>query len=170
MYKPGKTRRILILLLATLPAAPDLSAAERLSGFSAGDTVSIRADTAWEDEAPDTVNFKGHFELKANDWYISADEAILYGRLDAPDFIALKGSPAFIQFAAQTGDRREKVTGEAFRIYYRRETNSIRLKGRASLTRAGQTMQSGEIEYDIGDDSIQAGGGRGVHIRVKPEE
>jgi lipopolysaccharide transport protein LptA len=170
MYRPGKTRRILILLLATLPVVPGLFAAERLRGFSAGDTVSIRSDSAWEDEAPDTVNFKGHFELKTNDWYLSADEAILYGRLDAPDFVTLKGSPAFIQFTAQTGDRREKVTGEAFRIYYRRETNSIRLKGGASLTRAGQTMQSGEIEYDIGDDSIRAGGGRGVQIRVKPEE
>lgn len=169
MYRPGKTRRLLILLLAALPAVSGLFAADRLSGFSAGDAVSIRSDTAWEDEAPETINFKGNFELKANDWYLSADEAILYGRLDAPDFVTLKGSPAFIQFDAQSGERREKVTGEAFRIYYRRESNSIRLKGGATLTRAGQTMHSGDIEYDIDEDSIRAGGGRGVHIRVKPE-
>jgi lipopolysaccharide transport protein LptA len=169
MYRPRKTRRILILLLATLPAVPGLFAAERLRGFSAGDTITIHSDTAWEDEAPDTVNFKGHFELKAHDWHLSADEAILYGSLDAPDFVTLKGSPAFIQFEAQTGDQKEQVTGEAFRIYYRRQSNSIRLKGGASLTRAGQMMQSGEIEYDIGDDSIRAGGGRGVHIRLNPE-
>jgi len=42
--------------------------------------------------------------------------------------------------------------------------------GGASLSRAGQTMQSEEIEYDIDQDNIQAGGSRGVHIRIKPED
>ncbi|MCH8057045.1 MAG: hypothetical protein IIB78_04145 [Proteobacteria bacterium] len=162
--------RILVLAWTALPAGLAMSDGERLSGFSAGDTISIQAENAWEDVAPDTIHFSGHFELKAHNWYLSADQATLYGDLDDPETAILTGSPANIQLETISHGRLETITGKAARIVYRRITNSISLEGGASLSRAGQTMQSEEIEYDIDQDRIHAGGSQGVHILVQPED
>ena len=43
------------------------------------------------------------------------------------------------------------------------------MEGAASLTRDENTMYGGEIEYDIGEDRIRAGGDEGVRIKVLPE-
>lgn len=161
---------ILVLAWALLWADPALSGGDRFDGFSTGGTISIRADNAWEDVTPDTIHFSGHFELKANDWYLSADHATLFGDLDDPETAILTGSPATIQLETTANDRIETITGQAARIVYQRVTNSITLEGGASLSRAGQLMQSEEIEYDIEQDRIQAGGSQGVHIRVNPED
>ncbi len=162
--------QILVLVWSLLPAGPAMPADERLSGFSAGDTVSIQAENAWEDVAPDTIHFSGHFELKARDWYLSADQATLYGNLDDPKTAVLTGSPANIQLKTVFDDRIETLSGKAARIIYQRLTNSIKLEGGASLSTTGQTMQSEEIEYDIDQDRIKAGGSQGVYIRVNPED
>lgn len=165
--QPAQT---LVLIWALLSAGIALSADERLSGFSAGDTISIQADNAWEDVAPDTIHFSGHFELKAHDWYLSADQATLYGNLDDPETAILTGSPAKIQLETVSNDRIETITGKAARIVYQRVTNSVKLEGGASLSTTDQTVQSEEIEYDIDRDRIQAGGNQGVHIRVNPKD
>lgn len=162
--------QILVLAWTLLGAGVAFSGDERLSGFSAGDTILIQANHAWEAVAPDTIHFSGQFELKAHDWYLSADQATLHGDLDNPDTAILKGSPAKIQLEIVSDDKIETITGEAARIVYQRVTNSIKLEGGASLSRAGQTMQSEEIEYDIEQDRIQAGGSQGVQIRVNPED
>jgi lipopolysaccharide transport protein LptA len=161
--------RVFVLIWAVLFAGPALSAGERLSGFSAGDTVLIEADRAWEAVAPDTIHFSGRFELKAHDWYLSADQATLHGSLNDPETAILRGSPALIQLEIVSDDKIETIEGKGRRIVYQRISNSIRLEGGASLSRAGQTMQSEEIEYDIDLDRIQAGGKQGVQIRVNPE-
>ncbi len=174
MHRPENTinhlTRIVILAWILFPADFALSAGERISGFSADDTILIKADNAWEDTAPDTVHFSGDFELKAYDWYLSAEEATLYGDLDDPETVILVGSPANIQLETISNDRIKIVMGKALRIVYQRASNSINLVGRASLTTAGQTMQSEEIEYDITQDRIQASGSQGVHIRVDPKD
>jgi lipopolysaccharide transport protein LptA len=174
MRRPENTTnrlfRILVLACTLLPAGFASPAGERLGGFSSGDTVSIQAENAWEDVAPDTIHFSGHFELKAQDWYLSADQATLYGNLDNPETAILTGSPANIQLKAGANDRVETISGKADRIVYQRATHSITLVGQASLSRAHQTLHSAEIEYDIDRDRIQASGSQGVHIRVKPED
>jgi len=161
---------ILVLGWTLLWASLALSAGERLSGFSAGDTVSIQAENAWEDEAPNTIHFSGQFELRARDWSLSADQATLYGNLDDPETAILTGSPANIQLKTVSDGEIETIMGKAARIVYQRSTNSIKLEGEASLSIAGQIMQSEEIEYDIDQDRIQAGGNQGVQIRVTPKD
>jgi lipopolysaccharide transport protein LptA len=168
--RPGQYLVPFLVLSGTLLCADfSLPASERPSGFSVGDTISIQAENAWEDVAPDTLHFSGNFELKAQDWYLSADQATLYGNLDDPETAILTGSPANIMLETVSDDRIETITGTAARIVYQRLSNSIRLVGEASLSRAGQTMHSEEIEYDIDQDRILAGGSQGVRIRVKPE-
>ena len=166
----NRLTRILVLAGTLLWAGPALSGGERFSGFSTGGTISIQAENAWEDVTPDTIHFSGQFELKAHDWYLSADQATLHGDLDNPATAILKGSPAKIQLEIVSDDKMETITGEAARIVYQRVTNSIKLEGGASISRAGQTVQSEEIEYDIEQDRIQAGGSQGVQIRVNPED
>jgi len=169
MRDAGNSIRILILIGWPALALPLLAADERLSGFSSGDTVNIRAAEAWESEEPNVIHFSGNFELKASDWYLSADLATLYGKLDDPETAMLTGSPAFILVNTESEGRIQTITGQADRIVYHRETNSLRLDGAASITRDDSTMHSGKIEYDIEQDRIRAGGDEGVHIKVKPE-
>jgi len=169
MRDAGNSIRILILFGWPALALPLLAADERLSGFSSGDTVNIRAAEAWESEEPNVIHFSGNFELKASDWYLSADLATLYGKLDDPETAMLTGSPAFILVNTESEGRIQTITGQADRIVYHRETNSLRLEGAASITRDDNTMHSGKIEYDIEQDRIRAGGDEGVHIKVKPE-
>ena len=170
MRDAGNSIRILILIGWQALALPLLAADERLSGFSSGDTVNIRAAEAWESEEPNIIHFSGNFELKASDWYVSADLATLYGKLDDPETAMLTGSPAFILVSTESEGRIQTITGQADRIVYNRETNSLRMEGAASITRDDNTMHSGQIEYDIEQDRIRAGGDEGVHIRVKPED
>jgi lipopolysaccharide transport protein LptA len=169
MRDAGNSIRIFILIGWPSLALPLLAADERLSGFSSGDTVNIRAAEAWESEEPNVIHFSGNFELKASDWYLSADLATLYGKLDDPETAMLTGSPAFVLVNTESEGRIQTITGQADRIVYHRETNSLRLEGAASITRDDSTMHSGKIEYDIEQDRIRAGGDEGVHIRVKPE-
>jgi lipopolysaccharide transport protein LptA len=170
---PGRLARQMILVPVLtgviLCATSTLLAGERLSGFSAGDNIAIKAKNAWEDAVPDTIHFSGQFELRAHDWYLSADQATLVGNLDDPETAILTGSPANIQLEIQANDRPETVKGQANRIVYQRATNSISLLGEATLSKGSQTMQGEQIEYDIDTDRIQAGGDHGISIRVEPE-
>jgi lipopolysaccharide transport protein LptA len=170
MSTAGNSIRILILIALPVLAFPLLAAAERISGFSSGDTVTIHSREAWEDEEPDIIHFSGGFELTASDWRLSADQATLYGKLDDPETVVLTGSPAHILVNTDSRGRSETVAGEAARIVYQRVTNSIRLEGGALLSRDENTMRGGEIEYDIEKDRIRAGGDEGVHIQVTPDE
>lgn len=170
MRRTGNSIRIFILIAWPAFAFPELAAAERLSGFSSGDTVTIRSAEAWEDVEAHIIHFGGNFELKASDWYLSADLATLYGKLDDPETVVLTGSPAHILVNTDSRGRSETVAGEAARIVYQRVTNSIRLEGGALLSRDENTMRGGEIEYDIEKDRIRAGGDEGVHIQVTPDE
>jgi lipopolysaccharide transport protein LptA len=93
----------------------------------------------------------------------------LYGKLDNPETAILTGTPALILVNTESQGRIQTITGEADRIVYHRETNSLRMEGAASLTRDDNTMHSGKIEYDIEQDVISAGGDEGVRITIKPE-
>jgi lipopolysaccharide transport protein LptA len=146
------------------------AADERLPGFSANDTLIIRSSEARMDEQPDIIHFAGGFELQAKDWSLLSEQATLYGKLDDPETVIITGTPAMILVNAQIRGRYSMVNGEASRIVYERNSNSIRMEGDASLSRDGHTMNGGAIEYDIGKDLLSAGGDGGVHIRVNPEK
>jgi lipopolysaccharide transport protein LptA len=161
---------LIIIPIAMQVVAPALLAVEeRFTGFSSGDTLTIRSTDARMDEEPDIVHFGGGFELRANDWYLSSDQATLYGKLDDPETVVVTGSPAQILIDTVSGGQVSTINGEAERIVYQRSTNSIRLEGNASLSRDEHTMSGGEIEYDIDRDHLRAGGDGGVHILIMPD-
>jgi len=165
--------RTLYSLLIIIPVAAQgvpesLAVEDRFSGFSSEDTLTIRSPEARMDEEPDIIHFEGGFELRAEDWYLSSDHATLYGKLDDPETVVITGSPAQIQISTVSRGKTAMISGKAERIVYQRTTNSIRMEGDASLSRNEHTMSGGEIEYDIENDHLRAGGDGGVHIEVLP--
>lgn len=164
--------RVLFIIACTLQgaASPLFAVDERVSGFTTDDTLTIRSNEAQMDEESDMIHFEGDFELRANDWYLSSEQATLYGKLDDPETVMVTGSPAVIGITAVFRGRASMLNGKAERIVYERNSNTIRMEGNASLTRDGHTLDGGEIEYDIDKDSLSAGGRGGIHIQVKPDK
>jgi lipopolysaccharide transport protein LptA len=160
---------LIIIPIATQGFAPALLAAEeRISGLSSGDTLTIRSPEARMDEEPNIFHFEGGFELRATDWYLSSDHATLYGKLDDPETVVISGSPAQILVNTISNGQATTINGHAERIVYQRRSNSIRMEGNAFISRNEHSMSGGEIEYDIEQDHLSAGGDGGVHIEVKP--
>lgn len=170
MRQAGNIIRFIILIACSVLSASLPAAGERLTGFSPEDSITIRSVKAWEDEEPDIIHFSGGFELRASDWYLTADFATLYGKLDDPETAILTGSPAVILVNTISQGRIETVSGEAERIMYHRDSNSLSMEGSASLTRDEFTMRGGKIEYDIEQDRISAGGDEGIQIKIRQED
>jgi lipopolysaccharide transport protein LptA len=141
----------------------------RFTPPGSGDTVIIRSDDAWEDDQPDIIHFSGEFELKGNDWYLSADQATLYGKLDDPETVILTGSPAVILLTQEDQASISTVTGSALRITYQRDSKRVSMEGNASLTANDNTLYGGAIEYDFEHDQLSAGGTEGVNIQWSGE-
>jgi lipopolysaccharide transport protein LptA len=161
---------LIIIPIATQSFAPALLAAEeRISGFSSGDTLTIRSPEARMDEEPNIFHFGGGFDLRATDWYLSSDHATLYGKLGNPETVVISGSPAQILVNATSRGKATTVNGQAERIVYQRSTNTIRMEGNAFISRDGHSMSGEEIEYDIEEDHLRAGGDGGVHIEIRPD-
>jgi lipopolysaccharide transport protein LptA len=155
-----------------------------LLDFSSEDSVIVKADSAWEDAATDVVHFSGGFTLSAPDWYVSADTAVVYGKLDDPDKVLLHGSPARIFFLradsdtdSHTDSHTDKATqsggapagrteGTASDIEYVRSSNIVKLSGSATLKRDDDVLVSENIEYDVDADRYTASGAGGVNILI----
>jgi lipopolysaccharide transport protein LptA len=144
--------------------------------LSSDDTVTITAQRAWEDDDGDITHFTGSFELHAPDWYVSADSAVVYGKLDDPDKLVVEGRPARIfilrdtEKSAGNSDPEPNIEGVAFTIEYFRTTNTLKMRGAAILTREDNTLSSEIIEYDIDEDSYSASGEGGINIQFSPED
>jgi len=149
---------------------PVSASSEEKFKLSSEDMVTIRADQAWEDVEPDTMHFAGNFQMHIREWKFNADSASLFGRIDNPDRLELKGSPARINITHTQGKRTEEVQGEALEIVYDRSSDTITLGGGARLVQGENIMQSNAISYDLGTDRIHATGEGGVQINLNTED
>lgn len=144
--------------------------------FSSGDTVTIIAERAWEADAADVVHFSGGFELRAPDWYLVGDSAVVYGKLDDPERVVVEGNPARVSFLrtatdnAAGADAEERVDGAAPIVEYFRSTDRLKMRGGASLTRKESTLTSEVIEYDVEADRYSAGGAGGVNVQLNTDD
>ena len=162
---------LIIIPIITQGFAPALLAAEeRITGFSSGDTLTIRSFDARMDEDPNIFHFGGGFELRAKDWYLSSDHATLYGKLDDPETVVISGSPAQILINTISNGETSTINGQAEHIIYQRRSNSIRMEGSAFISRDEHSISGGEIEYDIENDHLSAGGDGGIYIEVRPHK
>jgi lipopolysaccharide transport protein LptA len=150
--------------------------------FSSDDVVTVTAKKAWEGEEADVIHFSGQFELRAPDWSLEGESATVYGKLDNPTKVIVKGNPARISFlrAGETanskgtpqeqGDAEERVDGAADIVEYFRATDKLKMRGSASLTRKDSTMASELIEYDVDTDRYSASGEGGINIQLNPDD
>jgi len=143
--------------------------------FNSDDTVTVTAERAWEADEPDVVHFSGRFELRAPDWCLFGDTAVVYGNLDDPDRVVVTGKPARISFLRDpeedsTADEEERVDGTASRVEYFRATDKLLMHGRATLTRKDSTLASEQIEYDVETDRFSAGGEGGINVQYTTDD
>lgn len=166
----GRTAIGLLIFFAGIPGFADSL------DFSSDDTVTVTAERAWESDEADVMHFSGKFELRAPDWYLLGDTAVVYGKLDDPDKVVVEGKPAriaFLNIAAQTtkaqtsanainSDSEERMDGTAFIIEYFRGSDTFKMSGAARLTRKGSSLISEIIEYDFNTNHYSASGEDGI--------
>jgi lipopolysaccharide transport protein LptA len=149
--------------------------------FSSDDTVTVSAKRAWEADELDVIHFSGGFVLRAPDWSLEGDSAVVYGKLDDPDKIVVKGKPAKISFLRQESPedsaagrdktkKEERVDGTASLVEYFRASDSLTMRGNATLTRTDSVLVSESIEYDVEADRYSAGGQGGVNLQFTPDD
>lgn len=167
------TRAALCLLVFFCGIKPGLT--DSLD-FNSDDTVTVTAERAWEGDEVDVVHFSGQFELRAPDWSLFGDTAVVYGKLDNPDRVVVTGEPARISFLRDSeeepgsDDAQERVDGTAAIVEYFRSTDKLVMQGSATLTRKDSTLTSEEIEYDVDTDRYSAGGAGGINIQFTTDD
>ena len=144
--------------------------------FSSDDTVTVTAERAWEADEVNVVHFSGKFELRAPDWSLVGDTAVVYGKLDNPDRVVVEGKPARISFLrddeedAGASDPQERVDGTAFVVEYFRANDKLKMRGAASLVRKDSRLVSELIEYDVDTDRYSASGEGGINIQFSTDD
>ena len=134
------------------------------------DDVAIRSDQAWEDTDPGVMHFSGDFSLTATDWIVAADSATLYGNLDDPETVRLRGEPASFRIWSGAGEQAETIAGDAGQITYLRRIKVLRLERDARLYWGDNVIRGEKIEYDLDADRIQASGPNGISLRFPPPD
>lgn len=140
--------------------------AEDLPRLSDDDTVSVFAQTAWEDKDQEITYFEGRFRLVGPDWSLVADSAALYGSLDDPERVVALGKPA--QIVIRKSSLEGDVVGRGEEIEYLRAEDAVQVSGSAVITNDGNSMSSSVLRYDIAGDRIDAGGPDGVKMVLDP--
>ena len=178
----GPASGIVLSLLAAMLACSS-SQAEGLR-FSKDDSVTVTAERAWEADELDVVHFSGGFTLRGPDWSLQGDTAVVYGKLDDPDKVVVKGTPARISFLRQdttteagteqgTTDKaieEDRVDGSARVVQYFRATDKLSMEGAATLSRKDSTLVSESIEYDVDTDRYSASGQGGINLLFDPDD
>jgi len=172
---PKNTRRAAFCcLLSGLLAAQ--SGFTDSQDFSSDDTVTVTAERAWEADEADVIHFSGKFELRAPDWFLSGDKAVVHGKLDDPDRVVVEGKPARVSFLrdgdgdGDSSEPDERVDGTAFTVEYFRATDKLKMRGAATLKRKDSTLVSEVIEYDVDTDRYSASGEGGINIEFNPDD
>ncbi len=132
-------------------------------------TIFVSADEAWEEVGQDIFHFRGSFEIRTPRWAVTADEAIVYGKLDDLKRIVAEGSPVQFVFQNPELDNSSLTRAEGQRLEYEKEKGLLHLSGDAQLVSGEQLMRSSELRYDLKQEKLEAGGPEGVRITAKPK-
>ena len=131
-------------------------------------TIVVSADESWEEQEENIQHFRGNFTIRTTNWAVSADQAIVYGRLDNPERVVADGSPVRFIFENAHSGSHSLTEAEGEHLEYEKDLGILRLSGNAKITDDTRLMQSSEIEYDLEQQKLQVAGPEGVHITVAP--
>ena len=112
------------------------------------------------------MHFQGNLQLIAADWQLEADAGRLHGKPEDPDLIVVEGRPAVIKVDAVDGD--EDFVGHGQHIEFEPRHNAVRLSGKASVVSHRQSIISEHIEYQLDDETFNAGAGGRVRVVTTP--
>lgn len=155
--------RALLVGVTTFCIQPGVTVVSAESQLDA-ESVILRADEAREDVSQQAIHLRGGVEVDASDWAIAADSASLYGDLEDPRLIVVKGMPARLRVFRSDGE--DTVEAEGQHIEYRRAEDLIRITNRAILVIGPRTLRGSNVEYAIRTRRFTAGGG-GERVRVE---
>lgn len=158
-------KKTIICGLLTLTGFPCLAAPLGDRTFEA---ISIRADSAREDERPGILHFEGDFQMRSSDWQLESAKAVVHGSPNRPDRIHLEGAPAHFHISPSEESGGNPIEAVAPVVEYRRDTGSLLLSGGATLRLGEEIIRSTYIEYDIEANRYRAGGEDGVFMEVPP--
>jgi len=161
--------RLRLILSSMLCLSAPLSAGDEVPiRLPPVDNVAIRSDRAWEDTEPDVIHFSGHFSLTATDWIVASDSATLYGNLDDPETVELRGLPASFRIQVNEGEQMETIAGDAQQITYLRRLKVVRLEHDARLNWGDNVIRGENIEYNLDSGRFRASGPGGVSLQFPP--
>lgn len=135
----------------------------------ARDSISVSADSAFEDRGSRALQLQGNVRVSGSDWEFTAERATLSGTLDDAEQVDAQGAPARIFFRkAGNAAGIDEVEGVARDISYRRHEDVLHLRGGARLRRDANMLSSEDIEYRRAGDLFKAGGAGGVRLTITP--
>jgi len=132
--------------------------------------IVVSADESWEELEENVRHFRGNFEIRTPDWAVSADQAVVYGRLDDPERVVADGSPVRFYFENSDSETNAPTEAEGRHLEYEKESGLLRLFGDAKIADDRRLMQSSEMQYDTVQKKLLAGGPEGVKVTVKPDD
>ena len=156
-----------LLATITFPLIVLVAQAESTLELSKHDTVIVLADEAWEEPDAEVIHFRGHFRLSGPDWSVVAEQATLYGSLEAPDRVVVDGSPALI--VVQKSLSEGQIEGRSNRIEYSRSEDFVQLSGEAVVSDKGSHVASSVLRWDLAADRIIASGTEGAKMILYPK-
>ena len=136
---------------------------------SGGAPLLIRADRAWE-PAPEVagdeevLNLEGNFEMRGPDWQLAADRAQVYGPVEDPERLVIRGAPARVSLVRRNGER---ASGTGERITYWRRRELVEVHGAAAFAAGNLAVTSSKIIYDLGKERLESVGDAGVTFVVR---
>ncbi|MCP5145524.1 MAG: hypothetical protein H6978_12005 [Gammaproteobacteria bacterium] len=155
----------MLTLAVCLPGV--VGAGEQPLRLSTTDTVTVRADEAWEMDEGGGIVVEGGVRINAPRWAVTADHAELRGALEEPDMVVVDGAPARIRVVLAGG--RNTVDGHSDHIEYARAENILRLDGAAALDEGGRKIDASAIEYLLSKRIFRTAGDRRVKVQVIPK-
>ncbi len=153
-------------LLAVLLVLPSLAAA---LDSDRNEPVYIEADKATLDEQSGTSSYSGNVTLQQGTLRLHGSSMTVQMENDRIVKITLQGKPA--RFAQRAEDADSDQEAEADYIEYNATTRRLLLEQNALIRQTGkEEFSSDRIEYNLSDNSINAGGTEGrVRITLQPE-
>jgi len=130
--------------------------------------VELAADSVDMDEGKGLSVYRGNVDLRQGSMQLLADVVKVKHQGRKPTYITATGNP--VRFKQDTADG--VVRAKASQAEYPIDSEILTLTGKASLTRAGNTMKSDRIVYDRLRHQVKAGaaakGKKRVQMTLQP--
>ncbi|WP_407275302.1 lipopolysaccharide transport periplasmic protein LptA [Halothiobacillus sp. DCM-1] len=132
--------------------------------------IDVTANAKVTDYKNGTSTYTGHVVITQGSLKATGDEAVVYIKDGQLTRAVLSGNPATFQ---ELDDKGQLVKGHANNANYLATQQTVILTGDAELERAGDTLASPLITYDMAAEVVKAGGKQGgerVHVVIQPRK